>query len=754
MSSIRDRKPHGDVDRIRSVLDQRPDIAWARYRAVGPDEKSSVIKLVVMPAYQWWSALEKDSLTMEVDNVTNRMVSIEDYRAVHPHRIWAFRDEWEVLIDRGHGNSMEMVSYRDPFSGIEPCQEKSWKPWELVEILQSPEKRVACEKNFANIIDFSVDKELWGAEFWGEKTWVEICNVAEKAGKQLLALCCEVRSMLLFTNPPQSYSDALGSLVGEGVMDVVLAERLVGWLKHALPSRIGAKADLDRVRLVLDINPEDFSEFCNAVRQSAKKKQATARNPNPPPPPEKLAFDLKVALQGLESSMEHTKNLVEHDLLSQIKNRVLNRQYFGKSTEDYKTEAEGVYAQPPMASLLVLQAERLDQEFPQRVAHALYGNASLVYNIGKTIGAHDPQRQHDAVWGRSEMFQPMGNECLPEFVSTHGRGVIFFEDVQNYSSRYLSILSNMAEGYLRKADGERVFLGNLCLIICGRFPIGTLRELDLHKHEGSAPLEKYQFRLRVEDDVAARSSEHFKVHIYAKFTVTADSIWRKYARYLGLGKFDVPLVRPTPKPKIQRPELTSKPAPPKIENTHKVSDLTQLVRVEPEPSKYDFFISYSWTRTEAQARELAVVLKSRGHKVFIDKENLSEDLTMEVLVPELVYAVRSSRAVLLYPIELKEPIYNLPDEVEPEIRHGQMIRVPGTNRRGPLAEWSWQTLELMAAAWHLVIEKNKVYPTAHGKRDTEFITRPYRSIDELATACEAYLDYRCRQQEDLNHKIH
>lgn len=97
---------------------------------------------------------------------------------------------------------------------------------------------------------------------------------------------------------------------------------------------------------------------------------------------------------------------------------------------------------------------------------------------------------------------------------------------------------------------------------------------------------------------------------------------------------------------------------------------------------------------------------------------------------------------------------DLEGDVEAELRHGHAIRIPEPDgSSGPLVEWSWQTLELLAAAWHLVVEDQRVYPVAHGMHDPEFISRPFHSMEELVTACEAYLKYRRLHQENLKRQI-
>jgi hypothetical protein len=171
-----------------------------------------------------------------------------------------------------------------------------------------------------------------------------------------------------------------------------------------------------------------------------------------------------------------------------------------------------------------------------------------------------------------------------------------------------------------------------------------------------------------------------------------------------------------------------------------------LIRVRPEPDKFDFFVSYSWTRKKSQARNLANILKSRGHSVFLDKDKIVKtNISMEELVPELVYAVRSSTAVLLFPVQLKEPITDLAGDEDVELQHGRAMRAPAGNGGTVLAEWSWQTLELLAAGHLLVVEQDRAYAIAHERLDPDFITRSYRSVEELAKVCESYLDLRHQQ---------
>jgi len=724
--------------RLLSLLQQRRDIAWARLSADGPDEKSSIVKLVVMPSEPWWSGLERQNLAGELERLLGRYIHLEDERAVHPRRFQELKDEWELLIDRDVGRRLDVEHERLitwlSISEFQHSSKISQDRGLLSEFLQSSAIREENSNRFKRILDFATTEDLFGPEFIVEDDWGRISNAAQEAGRQVLALCCDVISLYRFEGP-RSTTDALGFLVDKDFLDSDCAVRLAGWLSYALPREVLVVNDLARVGHLLEIRSDDLSKFSDAVSRAAASYKETKREF---PRSEVLAFDLQAALAGLTELMEQTSDRTERELISLIRSGVLNRLADRTSAEDFRLNPESVFAQPPVRSLLVLQTGLCDSLFPRRIAHALYGDGSLVYDIGKTLEAATPKRQFDAVWGRSKTFSPIGIVSLPEFIEVHGRAVVFSQDAARAEPKHLSCLAGVADAQLRSPTGGRVFVGNTCLIVCGQFPIGTPREIDFHGSHGDQP--PLEFCQRIEDDAAIRSPEHLSASIRSRFYVRVDCIWERYLQLVASGSLDEPLVRPFPITHVKKPLLVEPPV-------DEVEDVTRLIQVSPEPNKFDFFVSYSWTRTESEAHELAKILKSRGHSVFLDKEEIvKSSISMEGLVQELVKAVRSSTAVLLFPIQLKEPIADLAGDEEVELQHGRAIQAPALGGGGTvLSEWSWQTLELLAAARYLVVQKHRAYAVAHERSDPDFIARRCQSVEELADACEAYLELR-RQQ--------
>ena len=181
---------------------------------------------------------------------------------------------------------------------------------------------------------------------------------------------------------------------------------------------------------------------------------------------------------------------------------------------------------------------------------------------------------------------------------------------------------------------------------------------------------------------------------------------------------------------------------------HQVDDFYALTCVDPEPGTFDFFISYSWQRKTDDAHALAAILTQRGYRVFLDKHELPEDTSMEKLVPTLVHAVRSSSAVILFEVLLGAPLGTLPKEREDEaIRKGHAIPAPAVGGDPLLVEWSWQTLELVAATHFLGVHDGTVFATAFQSADPDFMTSGrFASIDELASVCERYLKSRLADQ--------
>jgi hypothetical protein len=741
MSTSRARCRDEIVKRLRALLQDRPDIAWARLKLQYPGDETSgdddvaLVRLVVMPSELEWSGLERQSLISEVNKTLGRSVVLEDERAIHPREFEKLQEKWEVLIDRLPLRRLAMQSGRTAaWSQIARLQQQADDLRSLGALaghLQASAERL----NIEGIVDFVVEENLFGPDNFGEEKWGEISRAAQETGRRILELCCDVFSLNGHI-APRSGTEALGFLVDDGVLESDCAVRLADWLSNALPSETVVETDLERVRRLLALRTDDLNAFCAAVGRAAAGRKMTKGHI---PPAAFFTFDSEAALVGLERLKEQTSDEVERDLLAHIEMGVAIRHTQKRAIEKSQSEGGIVTPQPPIAGLLVLQDRALDQQFPSRVANALYGDPSLVYNVGDVLDAVAPSRQGDAVWGRSRMFQPIGIESLPEFVESHGRGVVYFEDATRADASHIRRLAGMAgDGRLVDPAGRPVFVGNMCLIVCVRFPIGTPREIAFHGGNGDEHV--VEFRLRVEDFAGSRLPEHFNGWVTGRFDVCVEGLWGRYLQLVESGSLDEPLVPVTPVTPAALSTRNEEPA-------FQVDDLSRLIRVIPQPDKFDFFISYSWTRTAMQAKELVALLESRGHKVFYDKDEVRGLPPMEELVPGLVSGVRSSKAVVLFSIMLKEPVeYPIGVNQETELRHGRDTWVPTVDDAPLFAEWSWQTLELLAASHCLVVGQDRAYAVAHGIHDPDFISRSYRSVEQLADVCESYLELRHKQK--------
>lgn len=212
-------------------------------------------------------------------------------------------------------------------------------------------------------------------------------------------------------------------------------------------------------------------------------------------------------------------------------------------------------------------------------------------------------------------------------------------------------------------------------------------------------------------------------------------VWWQFLKNRSDGRLEEPLVRqqdPLVKPSFGSPQPR-----------HEIPGVEKaLAGVQPELGAYDFFISYSWTRTREVARHLAKVLEHRGYTIFLDIEKLPPESPMEQLVPELVKAVRSSRAFIIFEIQLGEPVVDKGENDRDEaIYRGRTIRAPAVGSTLEV-EWSWQTLELLASTRFLSIGDGHVYPTAFQQNDWDcFIPSTFNSFEELVSICEGYLQF-------------
>lgn len=720
---------------LRSLLQQRQDIVWVRFRCDGQEENCSSAKLIVMPSESWWSGLEQQSLDSEISEIEKSlgcMVQVEDERTIHPQRYEKLDQEWELLIDRDAFRRIDTEFDRQ--TAWRPIREAYHHSTGLQALVKFEDRgllsaiRQESEKRFERIIDQARKADRLGPDVSGEDEWGSILNAAQEAGQRVLSLCCDMARLHL-TWPPRTITDSVALLVDNRFLGTDCAVRLANWLAYVFPRKYGTETDRKRVCGLLTIRPEDLNEFCDAIDRAAVNQM---ERKNDSPPTEFPVFDLQAARAGLEKLKEQTKDKTEHCLISKIISDFYLRQFrVGTSLE-----SEVDFDQHPISSLLILQHTTFDPLLPKSIAQAIYGDSSLVYNIEEALEADAPKRRYDAVWGRSQNYAPISIESLSEFVQSNRRVVIWLQNADRYEPTHLDALSSLAEGYLTDPTGQRVFVGHTCLIISGQFPIGTPREINFHGNHDELP--PAEFSHLVEEQAEMRSQRYLNARIRGIFSVLVEPIWARFLQLVASNSLDEPLVVcRLPIPSIEE-------GPSRKRSSHQVADLSRLTHIAPGPYKFDFFVSYSWQRTDSQARKLVATLKSRGHEVYFDKEKITEkNIPMEKLVPELVYNVRSSRALLLFPIQLNEPIEKHAVVEDDELQHGRAIRAPAIGGGGTvLTEWSWQTFELLAAAHYLVVAKDRAYAVAFESLDPDFITRPYRSVEELADICKAYLDLR------------
>lgn len=110
--------------------------------------------------------------------------------------------------------------------------------------------------------------------------------------------------------------------------------------------------------------------------------------------------------------------------------------------------------------------------------------------------------------------------------------------------------------------------------------------------------------------------------------------------------------------------------------------------------KYDFFVSYRWGKYDAEARQISTLAKLRGHRVWIDREQITEEMSDRELANHLRSTLASSRFVIFF---------------ETSARLTQYVSGP------PVRDRSWQEYELETAeASRLIVLYHSLSPPRIG----------------------------------------
>jgi hypothetical protein len=171
-----------------------------------------------------------------------------------------------------------------------------------------------------------------------------------------------------------------------------------------------------------------------------------------------------------------------------------------------------------------------------------------------------------------------------------------------------------------------------------------------------------------------------------------------------------------------------------------VADVAAIPELADGGESYEVFISYSWSRTEDNASWLRDQLKSRGLRVFFDKDDLdisgiADAQLKTVLIQRLSAIVKNSLAWVVFAAALRPFFLDGKMTEEEALKRGLAMEV-----NGALTEWSWQTLELRHMGRHLVIgDKAGYLQEANGDWDSSFGQRRIDDRKDILNYVMAYL---------------
>lgn len=731
---------------LRETLESHFDLAWARFRwstVPGADDSTATLHLLVMPKYLWWSTLEHTFFHAQLEDITGRMVFLEDERTLHPRRIKEVLQRWELILDRDERRRVKTeFASQTRWTRISNALRHagSGRSKHLAKLLQSREQRYNSELRFHRIIAFSGLSNMLGSYCDPDKEQrAEISNAAQEAGCEALAQCCDV-SELANTEPPRSVIHAFAFLAENDWLNKERAKRLSTWVQLAVPLHNGQSIELlakNRISELLTIRADDLHALCDAVALAASDLSA------PPSfadvPQDVLEFDCDQTLVRLNQLLAETQHASEREVVRELIGAVYLNKAIGPRNTAGATELDKHYKDEPIKGCLVFHNAPFESSFVRALAAALYGDPSLVYSMRETIEAWG-HTHFDAVWGRPARFRTVGILSLPDFLKAHGRGLIYFEHPERFDPVHMDVLGSiLKKGSLTDPQGNPVYVGNCCIIVSAAFPVGSVRELGEHNYNdhivhSESDKTPEGFEREVYEHVTSQFPKHLSPKIMAEFRLCMWALWEQYQKNLTAGLLDDPLIRQ---------DQMSKESPRSTEPHHEVQSLEKLLTcVRPDHGVYDFFISYSWRRSKDQARALAKQLQARGHHVFLDVDKIPLETPMEQLIPDLVRSVRSSKAIVIFEIQLDDPLIDVNDrERSKALQRAHAIRAPMVGGYVDV-DWSWQTLELLASTRFLSVGVDNVKANAHGQLDHECILHSqFASVEELVVICEAYLQY-------------
>lgn len=696
------------MQNLRLYFQARDDIDWVRSKISAPYG----VELLVAPVDDAWSELERLSMKNELERYLGCAVQLTDERAWNRSpNDWI--EDWSLVKpgDAVRRGDIERT-YRERTLCLGPAAREMSA--DLERHLGRPDRKWSSDRAFAGIIKHAEDYGVFHEEL--PLDHASIAEMAREAAAEALRLCCEIQ-WLLARQLPVTIRSALAFLVTTELLPSECAVRLADFVRDATHQDVGSPTDGARIRRLLEVRTADLSALSDAAMAAATLSAVRRVEAGRAAPTLRFADGSDARLEELRS---RTFRPEERDVLERLAAAVRGRK-------------SGMYPlEGAIAGCLVYSDVEMRKEFPQQLAEALFDNPLLVYDVTEALEADAPRRRSDAVWGRPARFAQAGALSLPQFVEKEGRGVVVFDAAERYDPVHIALLAGIVDrGSMTSPNGLEVDARNICVIVWGRFPVDSPEALGFATIGGTADWGTgTRFELAVSAASARNDPRRLPSEIQSRFAWCVSGLWEILQARVVAGNISEPLL-------VARSPLSEEPYAPSPK-AHSVPAVAPLTQVRHAKRRFEFFVSYSWTRHADSARKLVSMLGRE--RVFFDRDQINPNESMDALIPTLVSAVRSCEAVILFPIQLGEPWSDGARQAE-ALERGLAINAPAVGDTVTV-QWSWQTLELHAASHVLVLGDSLARAFIGGVEDPEFIPRPCRSLEEQVAACEAYLARR------------
>ncbi|WP_218509741.1 toll/interleukin-1 receptor domain-containing protein [Variovorax sp. dw_308] len=383
----------------------------------------------------------------------------------------------------------------------------------------------------------------------------------------------------------------------------------------------------------------------------------------------------------------------------------------------------------------------------ERVAQACFGDRNLVYDCTARLLECADFDATAALGGSPSGFEKPPGETLSRFIETRKCGVIVFDDVQAFDDSALRFIACIADTRLANAEPPATYqisATNFVILARARVSVPSPRglvgdEINQPTWHAEADCYHYPFEEVLRKYLTQSYPKHFDNWVFGRLGKYPKLAWARFCELVKVANYDEAIFNvPNDAPTFSPPRgLAAIPR-------NVVLDVENLSNVTPSPGQFDVFVSYSWIRTAEQANWLDEQLRSLGFRVFLDREYLNlgtihDEGQKKYLIEKLVWAVRSSRACVLFAIRLRHyrPAPGLDEETA--IQRGIAMRAGdgGDGLSRLTVEWSWQTLEMRHASTYLVIDGDSAYIVRGGKKEH---SRKVVHQQDMLTVVLAYLE--------------